>query len=419
VSLNPRRKNTEPDTPGLDDYNIAMANPRLVVDPFTKNENHMKRNTTDTRWVADDDRPKAGPSKNVQYVTQRSPRASREASVFDELYNVSPTSHTHVSSRDRTQSPPLSLTESFKYAARHDSLVSPISPLDLASLEQTRKHSGATVFPFYPTSIKKPEPKPKELWWKAAIRDDSPPTPWYRVPREIYQVGPGSEGQKVWKAVKEMRKKRRKNAETKQDIPVQPKQKKHQKPLPRPPPSNINGVLYPPLRAREADVQRRAEQAKIRERAEKDIHLNPWWKPQGDKRPGLKSKMSNSGPLMTSKNGSTANIGVPPQSPKDKKKGKQKEVERDGTPLTFWRDKFVGPTFEANPFRQKKRRDSDASFGCQGVESVVLDRYQVGELESDDEKEMLPEPLFKGKGKGISGRDTKFYQPYVEVLKEY
>jgi hypothetical protein len=137
-------------------------------------------------------------------------------------------------------------------------------------------------------------------------------------------------------------------------------------------------------------VQGRAEQARLSERAEKDSHLNPWWKPSADKqsaRPGLKSKISNSGPLTASKNGSTANIGALPQSPKSEKK--------------------------------KRRRDSDASFWCQGVESVVLDRYQVGELESDDEKEMLPQQLFKGKGKEMSGRDTKVYQPYVEVLREY
>jgi hypothetical protein len=483
ASHNPRIKNTEPDKPEFDDYNITMVNPRVVANPFTKDDNYMRRNTANTRWVADSEHAKVGPSKNVQYVTPRSQHVSRKASVFD---SISPKAHTLVLPQDKAKPLPPSPPESYKNVARRGSPVSPISPVDFTSSEQNRKHSNATVFPFYPASIKKPEPKSKEFWWKAAIRGDAPPTPWYRVARDIYNVGPKGEGQKVWKAYQKMRKEKRKDAETKQDnAPAHTQQKKDEKPLPLPPPStNSQGVFYPPLRPRSsqsrkgkepesprtrkdsgfsstsyevplaidksfqrtvnaskplprvprldpaprarktflasrpapspppATVQRRAAEEK--QRAEKETsHLNPWWKPLADKQSakpsGLKARISNPGPLMT----------LPLLSPKHsmsekkKEKGKQKEVERDDTPPTFWRDRFefVPPTL-----KQKKKRSSDVSFGCKGVEGEMLDRYQVGELSSseEDEKGVVPDPLFTGKG-----RDTRFYQLYVEALDEY
>ena len=397
----------------------------------------------------------------------------------------------------------------------------------------------ATVFPFYPVTVKKPEPKSKEPWWKAAIdtesskqgvipstkkqskpKADSAPIPWYRLAKDIYEVGPKGEGQKAWKAYQEMRKEKRNNAKTTHDPPVPAKQKKYEKPLPQPPPSNPDGVPHPPLRPRPAysqngkesespyprkdsgfsstsyevpiaidknmqrtvdankplprlprldpapksrktyqashspppppksDLQRPTQQDEGK-RAEKDTHLNPWWKPLADKqssKPGLKSKISHPGTLMASNKGVTTNIaadcggvggpaaaismpvnrlGAPllkedrRPSPltsnpshermSEKKKGKQKAIERDDTPPTHWRDRFefVGPTFEAgNPFKQKKRRSSDASFGCKGVQGEALDRYQVGELSSsEDERGMVPEPLFTGKRGENVGRD--------------
>jgi hypothetical protein len=491
ASLNPGGNITTSNRPDFDNYNITMANQRAVINLLVKNENYMRRNTANTRWVSD--RPKAGPSKNVQYVTQRSQHVSHKASVSDELYNVSPRSHTHVWPQDRTKPLPPSPLESYNYAARRDSPVSATSPIDFAGLEQTRKQSVATVCPFYPASVKKPEPKSRESWWKAAIDTESSkqgavapkkkqsktstnsaPIPWYRLAKDIYKVGPKGDGQKAWKAYQEMRKEKR-NAKTTQAPPVPTKQKKYEKPLPPPPPSNPDGVLHPPLRPRLAqsrkgkqpespyprkdsgfsstsyevpiaidknirrtvdankplprvprldpapkarktyqpsrapplppktDSQRPVQQAEGN-RTEKDTHLNPWWKvDKQSAKPGLKSKISHPGPLMASNKGVTINIatdcggvggpaaavsmpvnrlGAPllkeerrpsPLSSNpsherlsEKRKGKQKMIERDDTPPTHWRDKFefVGPTFEAgNPFKQKKRRSSDASFG--------------------------------------------------------
>ena len=112
---------------------------------------------------------------------------------------------------------------------------------------------------------------------------------------------------------------------------------------------------------------------------------------------------------------------------KGKGKGKEKIDERDVAQHTLWRDRFVGTAHEAGKsFKQtldgvhggKKRKSSDASFWCQGVYGAPLDRYQVSELSPSDEEQedMLPPRLFSGMR---GGRDTKFYQPYVEVLDEY
>jgi hypothetical protein len=139
ASHNPRIKNTEPDKPEFDDYNITMVNPRVVANPFTKDDNYMRRNTANTRWVADSEHAKVGPSKNVQYVTPRSQHVSRKASVFD---SISPKAHTLVLPQDKAKPLPPSPPESYKNVARRGSPVSPISPVDFTSSEQNRKHSS-------------------------------------------------------------------------------------------------------------------------------------------------------------------------------------------------------------------------------------------------------------------------------------
>ena len=60
------------------------------------------------------------------------------------------------------------------------------------------------------------------------------------------------------------------------------------------------------------------------------------------------------------------------------------------------------------------RKDSDVSFRCAG------DRSEGGKWE---DREYVPSPLFSGprrtREEREGSRDTKFYQPYVEVLHEY
>jgi hypothetical protein len=55
----------------------------------------------------------------------------------------------------------------------------------------------------------------------------------------------------------------------------------------------------------------------------------------------------------------------------------------------------------------RKRRTSDVSFACQGIVDSKLDRYQVSEpSSSDDEKGMVPDPLFYVKR---TGPDARFH----------
>ncbi|KAL6164342.1 hypothetical protein ACJQWK_10008 [Exserohilum turcicum] len=198
-----------------------------------------------------------------------------------------------------------------------------------------------------------------------------------------------------------------------------------------------------------------------------------WWKPQpAPAQPSLKSKISYPGPLMTSNTRSSANVPVecggvggpvaadclptPLQNTTDAKKErhapplnlrvpvpiasrlkgeidmKGKAPLRDHTPPTYWRDMVLGSAYEAGKsFKQsamgkldgvyagKRRKSSGASFGCQGVASERLDRFQVSEGGvSDqirggiDDKNLMPEPLF-------ADRDSKFYQAYFEALDDY
>jgi hypothetical protein len=88
--------------------------------------------------------------------------------------------------------------------------------------------------------------------------------------------------------------------------------------------------------------------------------------------------------------------------------------EIDDTSSTHWRDKLVGPAYEASKSLKHtametlegvhtggKNRSSDVSFACQGMVGERLDRYQVSErFSSDDEKDLIPDPLFYTKRLG-------------------
>ncbi|USP79748.1 hypothetical protein yc1106_07022 [Curvularia clavata] len=114
---------------------------------------------------------------------------------------------------------------------------------------------------------------------------------------------------------------------------------------------------------------------------------------------------------------------------------KDKAVVRDDMQPTHWSDTLVGPAYEAGKsIKQsakekldgvhvvRRRKSSDASFVCQGVVDKRLDRYQVSEAgepspsSGEDETSLVPERLFSGTR---WGRNTQFYQPYVDVLDEY
>jgi hypothetical protein len=97
---------------------------------------------------------------------------------------------------------------------------------------------------------------------------------------------------------------------------------------------------------------------------------------------------------------------------------REKVAGSDGFHATHWRDKFVGPAYEASKSLKqsametldgvhvgRKKRTSDISFACQGIADEKLDRYQVNEKSSsDDEMGMVPDPLFSVKNTGTKKR---------------
>jgi hypothetical protein len=210
---------------------------------------------------------------------------------------------------------------------------------------------------------------------------------------------------------------------------------------------------------------------KYRQHAERE-ETHPWWKHSPSRAPqSLKSKISHPSPLTVSNKGTTVNVAAdcggvggpaaaislpvtrtgaplprPPSihvkkkeasrpSPRafhlptfhrspSKSKGnvyeKAKVDESEDTHPPHWRDRLVGPAYEAGKSLKqsametldgvhvgRKRRTSDASFACQGIVDSKLDGYQVSEpSSSDDEKGMVPDPLFYVKR---TGPDARFH----------
>ena len=221
----------------------TMANSRAVVNPFTKNENRMRRNTRDSRWVSDNSgyrRPQqqTGPGKTAQYIPQQFQHVSHTPSMAAYPDEISPKARTHSPPLPQLQTSPPPVSPTFSDRTFHrDSPVSPIGPIDFSRPEERRKSSDVTVFPYFPSSIKKPELKSKKSWWKQGLNKSSnSPTATsgenmvdegqastsladlYRTAKDIYQVGPKGEGQKIWTSYMQFRKEKQNHTEARQDI---------------------------------------------------------------------------------------------------------------------------------------------------------------------------------------------------------
>ncbi|KAH3915898.1 hypothetical protein HBI56_040460 [Parastagonospora nodorum] len=138
----------------------------------------------------------------------------------------------------------------------------------------------------------------------------------------------------------------------------------------------------------------------------KDSKPTHWWRTLADKTsesyipPTKDAKISRPRPITALQNGRTVNVapshgGVGGPGAyghmSEKARGKQKQSQ--------------GPIFQ---WLEKKRHDSETSFGCVGVEGLA---------ERDG---LRPEPLFSGtRGGDREVRDTRFYVPVLEVLDEY
>ncbi|KAF1943465.1 hypothetical protein EJ02DRAFT_485734 [Clathrospora elynae] len=269
-----------------------MANKRAVINPFTKKDSRMRRNTRDTRWVAEGptkQRGQAGPSKSVRIVKQKARYASHMASVPENLDDVSPKTRTYfppqaegndeISPKTRThfppqmrrRSPPLEHPRFPNKAARRDSPVSATDPIELLYFEEPRISKGSyfTTFPRYSYAIKKPEPKDKISWFKKDLntkistrniayierlrsepQDGPKPNGWYRSAKKVYKAGPQGEGQKVWKAYQQVCKGKDGPGATHNRLA----QRSNKKPLPRLPSSDMGLSSHPAARPLPAQV---------------------------------------------------------------------------------------------------------------------------------------------------------------------
>ena len=535
-----------------------MANPRAFINSFVKTDNHMRRNTENTKWVTDGGRSvtqRAGPQKDVQILEPKSQYGSQKASVFRNLNGVSPETGHIDAARDEMKQ--ISVETGQTSATLNDYTKSQAVAIDLSGLEQTSIGSDGAPISYYSTDD---DTHAGNSQGEPATSHDS--VPWYRAAKHIYDIGPEGEGQRAWKAYQHIRK-QHKNGGARVDKTVQTREEivlKYEKPLPLPPSSGPDGVLFLPLRPRSAEtrgetkgdnfekpcprkdsvfsqlsyevpiaidksirstidankplppIPRLDAAPRVRqktgqtfapspslkmkpEESARTFHANQspekasahtWWRLQSQKdHPILKSKISHPGPLIASSDGLTANVavecggvggpsaaislpvtrnGAPLPQPQNayvakknvKKppplnlhlpilhpvplqtranaKDKGKPPNQDETSATHWRDIFVGPAYEVGKsFKQtamerldgvhlgRKRRNSDASFMCQGIKNEALDRYQVSQTTlssqtSSDDESLVPAPLFAAKR---TNRNTKFYEPYIEVLDEY
>jgi hypothetical protein len=150
----------------------------------------------------------------------------------------------------------------------------------------------------------------------------------------------------------------------------------------------------------------------------------------------LKAAISRPRPFTALQNGLTANVaeecggvGGPDAAHArltEGRKGKSK-ANFIHSPVgmhfpTVWRDKLTSASDSAGKIeaKQSKKRDSDMSFACAGVEedyaACIQDPGPSRQMIED--QDMRPEPLFSGT-RGGEDRDTKFYGPYHDVLNEY
>ncbi|OAG20957.1 hypothetical protein CC77DRAFT_1088963 [Alternaria alternata] len=429
-----------------------MANPRTVINPFTKNEHRMRRNTKSTKWIT------AGPSttaaRNIDVENQTSKRIFREIISPSSVEDTSVRRHEPLSIINDFKTTPLESTAVRTNVSNRDTPTN--SSWQKQDLHQSYVTGSATCS--------------KHVHAQPQATEHS--TPLFRAAKEIYQAGPKGEGQKVWEAYQQARNHRRANDEPSQNMSSEPTTRKiNTACLPLPSSTSPNEALFPPLRPRTPQNQSGRKEKEsgspdlrrdsgfssssydvpvaIHKHVQRIVDLNKplppvppiqappkvrnpkdrtsrdaqqcteketahtWWKHSPSKAPQtLKSKISHPGPLMILGEGIAVNVAAECGGVGGPAAAVSLPVTRTGAPL-------VGPAYEAGKsFKQtametldgvhvgKKRKTSDISFACQGVANEQLDRYQVSEQSSSDEEDVLvPDPLFYAKNAGM---DRKF-----------
>lgn len=228
--------------------------------PFTREGTRMRRNTRDSRWVTPDvENGRSGrqhPGKTVAFVTQQSTPAEpnagspggRSDSTTSREQAISPVLHAAIHNTDdlkilpaiHTRLPSVRSWSSLRSSLVDDEAIPPrtitfqkiqydpeVSPLehevpthwdtpdsrsDAGEAAEDRKESNATIFPGPGATFKRPEAKSTD-----------PPNlaSFFRVAKEVYNIGPRGEGQKLWSGYTGFRKGRQVQIEMKQDLPEQ------------------------------------------------------------------------------------------------------------------------------------------------------------------------------------------------------
>ncbi|KAJ4370555.1 hypothetical protein N0V83_005076 [Neocucurbitaria cava] len=431
------------------------------------------------------------------------------------------------------------------------------------TVAQYSASDGHQTITMLSATITRPEPRPQPSWWKQGLNRSEPtPKPTsggvpvgevqqkpsladiYRSAKDIYQVGPAGEGQKVWRGYKQFRTEKQNRTEERQNKPATQtygsSQPTSQLPgatlLVQPPPQplpghvhtghHVNNPVNKGLLARkntdmsEAEFSRSSYEVpvamgrSIRQVIDVNKPLPPvpklqpapnslhpmdmesafmvgiaaanlqhgthtrvtpqhptttaqpvvskqgsgtqstsWWK-------FLADKQTNRSHVATTHADNKKQTNKPPPPLKlnlsYRQKGKQKEAREHDTPPTHWRDVF--DTFAIHHHHHhggksankasRKRKDSDVSFACQGISDtsfapVMVARgvrdpgpsrqaevsrglpgpsRQQAQMHDDDARrrfgadaedwDLVPGPL-------VPGRDTRYYQPYHDLLIEY
>jgi hypothetical protein len=266
-----------------------MAAPRTIVNLLTRNQNRMRRNSRDHRWVTADldqyhgndsgpgetARPrKQQPDSNsiaplsMSFSETERTRERPELPVLQAtVYNLSelrslpnpytrrPSVRSWSSSRPSVHFEDEDVSPKTAIPPGKPSLQSPVSPIhthrptrrdspvsiieqDFALKDKANRDSGATLFPYFPAEIKKPDAKAQKAKATQAPRGLADIC---RTAKAIYVVGPKGEGQKLWSSYKKSRNRKQDVNEVKQ-IPLKPQPTPRGRPYfpyppARPPPS--------------------------------------------------------------------------------------------------------------------------------------------------------------------------------------
>jgi hypothetical protein len=147
-----------------------------------------------------------------------------------------------------------------------------------------------------------------------------------------------------------------------------------------------------------------------------------------------RKKISRPRPLTAIEDGRTVNIAIacggvggpgaaisrpPLHDMSENHQGKQEGTTTStGTTVPeHWREKLISPLGSTGKSKERKRRSSDISFACQGVEEPHQAYVRNVESSRQMERDLRPKPLFSE----LRGekRDTRFYTLYCEILDEY